>query len=447
MVKSLKYSILQLVLFIVLLVSGFGARQAAIHQPHREFSIKKVEKVIQSVRGSMQDYIDKLPVASYTSHERLWQSVDSLGKRSFDLLVFQGYELVAWNNHLLPVDGINPQYFRQDLVRLENGWYLTASRQEGDVLLVAFSPLKQEYLYQNKFLQNGFPERFGLEPGVLISRERSEGSLDISDANGRYLFSFITNTTPSRGSFMAPLSNLLLLLSLVVLWVWLYQFQQALFRSRWGNFVWLLSSFIFSLFYYVLIWKAGISAVGDCKLFSPMYFAMSEFLPSMGHFLLFAFLLFTLLFWFFKFFRLPPVFDTYQSSKVRLYTAMVFFLLMAAWYLIFINHLFYLLAEHSSGGLLLLRVIDVDVVVVARYFIIVFLLLSFLFLMERLCLMFLVYFKRWQLFAGMVVVAFLNGLLFGGVGIGDSDWAFIFFLAMGGLLVFSRRNLQYGLSY
>ncbi len=447
MVKSLKYSIFQLVIFLVLLVAGFGTRQAAINQPHRELSIKKVEKVIQSVRENMQGFLDQMPVASYTSHERLWQSIDSLSKGSLDLLVFQGYELVAWNKHLLPVDGINPQYFRQDLVRLENGWYLTASRQEGDVLLVAFSLLKQEYLYQNQFLQNGFPEHFGLEPGVLISRESSEGSLDIKDADGRYLFSFITNTIPSRATTMAPLSNLLLVLSLVVLWLWLYQFQQALFRSRWGNLVWLFSSFIFSLFYYGLIWKAGPLAVGDSMLFSPMYFAMSEFLPSMGHFLLFAFYLFTLLFWFFKFFRLPPIFDFSHSSKVRLYVALVFFLLLAAWYLIFINHLFYLLAKHSSGGLLLIRVIDVDVVVVARYFIIIFLLLSFLFLIERVCLMFLVYFNRWRLFAGVVVIAFLNGLLFGGVGIGDSDWAFLFFVAIGGLLVFSGRDLHSGLPY
>lgn len=447
MVKSIRYSILQLVLFMVLLLSGFGARQASINRPHREFSIHKVEKKIQSLRTNMKDYLAELPVASYTSHERLWQNLDSLKKGPFDLLIFQGYELVAWNNHLLPVDGINPQYFKQDLVRLENGWYLTASRQEGDVLLVAFSPLKQEYLYQNKFLQNGFPEHFGLEAEVLISREPSEGSLDIKDSDGRYLFSFITNTTPSRLSVMAPLSNVLLLLSLVVLWFWLYHFQQALFRSRWGNLIWLLSSFIFSLFYYGIIWKVGLSAVGESKLFSPMYFAMSEFLPSMGHFLLLAFLLFTILFWFFKFFRLPPVFDMGKSSKLRLYIALVFFVLLALWYLIFINHLFYLLAKHSSGGLLLIRVIDVDTVVVARYFVVLLLLLSFLFLIERVCLMFLVYFSPWKMLAALVVVAFLNGLVFGGVGIGDSDWAFLFFVAIGGLLLFSRRNLDYGLAY
>ncbi|GAO30965.1 sensor histidine kinase [Geofilum rubicundum] len=447
MVKSLRYSILQLVLFILLLGSGFLARHVSINQPERGFSVSNVEKAIQSVRQSMQAYVDEMPVASFISHEHLWQSLDSLKGTDFDLLVFQGYELVGWNNHLLPINGINPQYFKQALVRLENGWYLTASRQEGDILLVAFSPLKQEYLYQNKFLKNGFPEPFDLAPGVLISREPSDESVEINDAEGNYLFSFISASSHSRVSMMAPLSNLFLLLSLVVLWIWLYHFQQTFFRSRWGNLIWLFSSFIFALFFYGLIWEAGISGMGDCELFSPMHFAMSDFLPSIGHFLLFSFFLFTILFWFFKFFRLPPVFNHVGSSKVRHSVALGFFLLITTWYLIFINHLFYLLAEHSSGGLVLIRVIDLDIVIVARYFLVGFLLLSFLFLMERVCLMFLVHFKRWKIFAWMVLVAFLNGLLFGGVGIGDSDWAFLFFLAMGGLLVFSGRNLEHGLSY
>src|SRR5690606_26511899 len=58
-----------------------------------------------------------------------------------------------------------------------------------------------------------------------------------------------------------------------------------------------------------------------------------------------------------------------------------------------------------------------------------------------------IHFNRWKIFAVMALVAFLNGLLFGGVGIGDSDWAFLFFLATGGLLVFSGRNMEHGLSY
>ena len=93
--------------------------------PATEFSVKRVERVVQNVRAEMKDFIDQIPLSSLTSHRQMWQSIDSLGKKPFKLLIYQGYELVGWNSHLLPVDGINPHYFKQDLVRLENGWYLT----------------------------------------------------------------------------------------------------------------------------------------------------------------------------------------------------------------------------------------------------------------------------------------------------------------------------------
>src|SRR5690554_7683993 len=181
------YHLFLVATLLVLVVGSLVLRQKAEELPGRSLSAVRTERAVQQVQHQMQDFLSGLPVATFNSHQRLWEHIDSLKPHPFELLVFQGYELVGWNSSLLPVDGFNPQYFKQALVRLENGWYLTEWRQEGDVLLVAFSLFKRTYLYQNQFLQNGFPEHFVLDPSLMISREPVAGSMDLHDSRGTYL--------------------------------------------------------------------------------------------------------------------------------------------------------------------------------------------------------------------------------------------------------------------
>lgn len=138
---------------------------------------------------------------------------------------------------MLPVEGINPHYFKQNLVRLENGWYLTASRQEGDVLVVAFSLLKAEYLYQNRFLKNGFPANYGLDPTVLISRELTANSYSINDTDGEYLFSLIPGELKQKPSQASAMADILLLLAIAILWVFAFNIQKQFRGTRFANLV------------------------------------------------------------------------------------------------------------------------------------------------------------------------------------------------------------------
>lgn len=437
-----------LILFLLLLAGGYGLRVLDSRLPATEFSVKRVERVVQNVRAEMKDFIDQIPLSSLTSHRQMWQSIDSLGKKPFKLLIYQGYELVGWNSHLLPVDGINPHYFKQDLVRLENGWYLTMSKQEGDILIVAFSLLRAEYLYQNQFLKNGYPKEYGLDAAVMISREAIQNGFAINDADGDYLFSLIPGgTLAKKTSVVSIISDIFILLSLAVLWILLYYFQKRQFRVRRGVLAFLSSSVVFSFFYYMLIWKSGIHLFDRAGLFSPEHFAMSELLPSLGHFMLISLLLFSLSFWFLKFFRLPITFKEDKHSRLRQMALLLLFLLGASFYLVFISKLFYMLAQHSSGDLVLIKIIELDAVVIVRYLSISLLLLSFLFIMERICLRFLISLPRWQVFAVVAFVVLANIFLFKGLGVGDSDWAFLFFLAIAAVLIFSRRNPESGLSY
>lgn len=436
-----------LVFFALFLILGGSMRHYAGLRPTRDFNADKIERLVNSSRTTMLSQLERMPLESYTSHEDLWRGMDSIQFRNMDVLVFQGFELVAWSNRLLPVDGINPQYFKHQLVRLDNGWYLTAFKQHGQVLAVGFTLLKHEFPYQNQFLQDGFPSRFGLESSVMISREQSPDYVPIRDDAGNFLFSFIPAGVQMRQSVLMVLSGVSFLLGLVAFWVFIY-YLQAHFRYRhWINLLWVVASGLYGLIYYLLIWRVGLSVIQEQELFSPVHFAMSAWLPSLGHFLLYVFLLFSVCFWFFKFFRLPVVFRSGRLSKSSLLLAFFLFLVLCAFYLIYISRLFYMLAEHSSGSMVLIKVIDMDLVALVKIVMIAFLLLSFLLIFERVVLMFVVHLNRLSLFATVLGVSILFSLVYGGVGVGESDWAFVFYLLAGSMLIFLRRKPHLTHSY
>ncbi|SKC23868.1 sensor histidine kinase [Alkalitalea saponilacus] len=437
----------QILLFLFFLILGEGLRYLSEILPEKPFASQRIEKTVNSIRQKMSDQLDQIPIESYTTHEELWRGLDSLQKKDFDYLIFQGHELVAWNNHILPVEGINPQYFRNPLVRLDNGWYLTSYRQYGSILAVGFTLFKQEYPYENQFLRNGFSTKFDLAPTVLISREQSATQVGIHDTNGEFLFSLIPNGVEKDQSAIMQMSRISFLISILFLWLLVYRIQFRFSSTGATNRVFFLASGLFALVYYLIIWQKNTIIPDNSALFSPRYFAMSEFLPSLGHFLLYSILIFSVSFWFFKFFRLPDNIGYGKRRHLKTYVALGLFLAISALFIIYINQLFYLLAKHSAGSLIITKVIDFDLVAFTKMLIVALLLLSFLMVLERIVVIFLLYLTRWQIFTGFFITFFLLCLIFRGIGIGASDWAFLLFFACSSLLIFSKRRPHLTHSY
>lgn len=415
--------------------------------PTKSIEFSKVEKKVHQVQEDMADLLKSIPIKALESHEQLWLNLDSLKTNNIDLLVFQDFEMVAWTNQLLPVEGLNPQYLRQTIIKLDNGWYLTASRQEGPVLILAMSLLKFEYPYQNNFLQDGFSSGFGLDATVKILRENDEEAFRIKDKNGNTLFYLLATSDSKKISAAGVVASWSFFLMVFFLIWFFYKLQLDFSGKKWSNYIWLLSAVLFSIFYYLVFWKTGLTLFEHKDLFSPVYFAMSDLLPSLGMFLILAFWMFTISFWFFRFFRLPRLFSGEIHKRFRVASGLVIFLLILVIYLVYINQLFYLLAEHSSGPIVITKIIDLDLVAITKILIIALLLLSFLLLYERIVTLFLFYLPSLYILFTLLGITITMFFLFTGIGVRDSDWAFLFYLILGVLLIYSRRSTYMGFSY
>lgn len=436
-----------LILTLFFFLMGVSLRFFFSEKPEKPFTVEKIERKVNRVQTRMENLLNDFPTKALESHEQLWRYLDSLKAGNIDILVFQGFEMVAWTNQLLPVEGTNPQYLNQPVIRLDNGWYLTSGRQVGDVLILTFSALKYEYPYQNDFLKDGFVSGYDLDPAVKIIRERDDDAVAVKNSAGKTLFYLLPPSSTKEVSVTGIMASWIFLLMIICILWFFYNLQKKFAGIKWSNYIWLSSVLSFSVIYYLVFWKGGLLLTENDEIFSPVHFAMSEWLPSLGMFLIFSFWLFTICFWFFKYFRLPGLFSGKKHKKIRVTSGLVIFLLLLVFYLIYINQLFYLLAEHSSGPMVIIKIIDLDWIALVKILIVGFLLLSFLLLYERVVLIFLFYLPARYIFFSLLAVTLFMFILFSGIGVNDSDWAFLFYFLSGVLLIYSRRKPHMGYSY
>jgi len=429
-----------LLVFTLLSISGVIIGRHSIPVHGTPLDATRLQRVVNDTRENLIAQLDNLPVEKITSHESLWRVIDSIGFDDQQFLVFQGSDLVGWSCRLLPVHGINPQYFKHAVVLLDNGWYLSAYRQHGAVMVVALELLKYEFPYQNQFLRDGFPENFGLDPSVMISREQNPGFIIINDSSGNFLFSLSPHGLKQTEPELGIIAALILAIAAIALWVALYLFQTHPRLANHGNYTWVVASLLHAGGLYLLGWHLSPVVTNSIELFSPLHFAMSDWLPSLGHFLIYAIILFTTSFWFYKFFKLPARVDN-ENYKVGLSTILLIILVaLSGFALFYVNHLFNLLAQHSSGPLILTRMIDMNLVSLVKISIVGLLLVTFLMVFEKTISMLCHLLPRWRVFGTIVAVATVLALVPTPGGDVFNMWTPIFFIITGAILAFTRRT-------
>ena len=431
---------------LILLFSGLLLRIFAPEKPVKPYSSTKIEKKVQSIMKEMNELLDKIVLEEIESHQHLWHYLDTLKMNNIDVLVYQGFDLVAWTSRLLPVDGYSPNYFLQPVVRLDNGWYLTQNRQKGQTLMITFYLLKHEYPYQNNQLIDGFSSDFGLDASSRILKEPDNASFTVNDENNNPLF-FISGNSEKKFSIAYIISNWLLFLMLLSLFIFFNNLQRHYSSLKFSNLLFFIAVILFTSVYYLVFWKWQFSFLQQTEIFSPFGFAMSNFMPSLGMFLVMSLWIFVLSFWFFRFFKLPLIFVGKVKKNVRSIISLAVFLFCTLFILVIINKLFYLLGAHSSGDLVLTKIIEINWTSITKLLIITLLLFSFLLFYEKTTVTFLNKLSKHYIaltIAG-VTVPFL--LFYKGIGVGDSDWAFLFFLILGIILVYTKRKTPKTMSY
>jgi two-component system nitrogen regulation sensor histidine kinase NtrY len=143
------------------------------------------------------------------------------GKRSdsFYYNCYKNDSLIFWNSNDLPVGRFaDLHYPANGIIHLQNGWYYSLSRREGNYTHSVSFLIKHDYPYENGELENAFHPDFQLDKYTHILLNVDEG-IKISDMKGNYLFSLIaTGSREESTSF----SQLMLIIYTALAAIWLF---------------------------------------------------------------------------------------------------------------------------------------------------------------------------------------------------------------------------------
>jgi hypothetical protein len=280
-------SILSLMVFICV---GYFVKQS----PNPNKTINKIQnKIIQKDAATILTLENISSLLNKRSDSIFHKFIHLESKYDTDGLIFLIYKndsLIYWSNNLAPLESISTNSL-DGIVFTENAWYRKLNYIQGSYKIVGLYLIKTAFVYQNEYLINSFHKSFCLKNDVNLSTSKS--SYSIYSTRGDFLFSL---EFPNNSKLTSNQTYLLLFLFLILmsLFLWLiYEIHLWYFRKKKNLFL-LIFGFLtnvilfrFLIFYYKI---PGILYSSD--LFSPKYYAYSDYLPSIGDFFINGIILF-----------------------------------------------------------------------------------------------------------------------------------------------------------
>lgn len=294
-------------------------KQIVEDEQELEVHLEKLAEIVSS-----DDY--KGDLNSYLIDNDLILEEDGVG-----FLIYNLGELNYWSNRSISFYN-NFDEFENDngLIELRNGYYLAKTIHRNNYDIVGLILIKNKFDYENKYLKNTFYEEYKLPDEFQIVKNKNKDLLQVIDKNGEFLFSVLPT-----GQFLCTTNQLyfpglVYFLGLIIL---LFYFRKEFVDSKSPFFLKLfgLAGGLFLVYWLHLIFQIP-KVFFHLQFFSPEFFALNDWLPSLGDYFLMAMFFF---FWIYNFSTDLDVDELHEKSKVsRKLIIVLIFLFIASIYLL-----------------------------------------------------------------------------------------------------------------
>jgi signal transduction histidine kinase len=244
----------------------------------------------------------------------------------YNLFVFEEGELVYWSDNDYFPDLTSDTLPR--ILKTGNGFYQLIGYSLENTTFVIGDLIKQQYPYQNDYLNAGFNPVYNLAPSINISPQPS--SYAIKDKSGKVLF-YLTQAA-ADATISTPAYILSYLLSFLLITLALYfLYRQYPFFGQKAYYIFLFMADVFIL-RWVQFYFEFPAKLYQTELFNPFTYATSVALPSLGDLLINTLLGLTAGWLFFNYFigfsiKLKGLFQKFVSLVYLSVVILLFFLI------------------------------------------------------------------------------------------------------------------------
>lgn len=326
----------------------------------RKIPVKKIQKELWQTEAFAEKMADQLfqSISESSLEEFLLHHSDEFekiyDKKGISLFYYFQDTLRYWNNNSVTASRLlSDSAFAQRLIRFPNSWQVSTVYDYDDHAVVALILVKKEYIFENAFLKNRFHPNFQSSTRAEISIRETSNS-DIFSKSGTYLFSLEKLKDEKQNWFPDGLAGLLFLFSFLFFLAFVLRwFRWFVLKTSVPRNLLVIAGFaILILIRYLMLHYSFPGLVERLPLFDPYFYAKSFWFPSLGDFLLNAFLLLFLAWLFYREFDHHSIFRLGMSHRICLFTSMFF---LSIYYLFF----HYLLTGLVMNSSILIEVYNV----------------------------------------------------------------------------------------
>ena len=277
----------------------------------------------------------------YPTHSHLLES------EGFVLAYYNKDSIEFWTDNRVPLPTLKSELNHEKIIHLQNGWYYKIEREKRYGTSYVFLQIQHDYPYQNEYLENKFHTDFNYPGKAEISIIESEDDPKVLDENGEFLF---TIKLPKKIELNENRSKTIAFL-FVISFLFILNFLRLEFNviaKKIGSFKAIAGLvLIICVVRYWMLASGFPAAFQQIELFQPELYASSFLLPSLGDFLINAYLAFYLLYFAYRQLKEHQFSNKITNSKfIPIVVSTVIFILF--YYSLTINELTKGLIEHSQ---------------------------------------------------------------------------------------------------
>ncbi|MCU4158245.1 HAMP domain-containing histidine kinase [Carboxylicivirga sp. A043] len=433
-----------IIVAIALFIFGKIIEHRFDHKYTHDADTYSIQQTIKDQQNDLIHNITNLNDTTLWSQNTMWSTMDSLAKKDFLFYLYKDSNLVAWSTHTVSLDIIKQE--SPSIIQLSNGWFLQHQINIGQYTLKGISLIKEQYEYQNKFLTNRFADDFKISHTPLISLDKANSQYVIFDINNQYLFSLNYNdhdiiSPISIAAFIIYTISFAILILLGIGFLELYKLKEWSNRLLVGIFVYY--TILCLLFKYYAI----PTEFNNLDLFSPVTFAVSDLISSLGSLLIFAIFLLSFAFCYYRYHKAPKYLKHTSNSKYKTYFNVGIHIALIMALLLFINAIVNTVVMNSSQASIFFNIEDLNAVALYKLIILCLFYCSIIFILERYVVSIKAYINAYEF---VIISCIIYGVLYF-VFLSIQQPAqlinFLVFIIIGLILFKAHRNSSNGITY
>ena len=273
-------------------------------EPNYQSKVNKFSKTLHEKEALLNTILEKA-ISDLKTNNPKSLNLDSkyfeekFKKNDVAIVVSNKDSITYWSTNSVPVEDIIVDTLNiSEIFHLSNGWYEVREKKYNDFLVRGAILIKQEYNYQNDYLNTAFQKDFSLPANCEI--QLTEGENNVFSSEGYLLCSLLFKSNISDQDNADHIAFTFFILS----YIFFISFLILSLKKFTNNLSYLFITSIFILGIKYILFEFKIPGfIYSLDVFSPKYYASSSFFPTLGDLLLNIISLFFISIIIFNYFR------------------------------------------------------------------------------------------------------------------------------------------------